>query len=131
MQTYQTAGQNVVVAGNLNAFEFNDGYVDVTGVIDGSPATAVSTYQATSTTAALTDLNTQVTALQRYNYIERGDAVTYEHVLASATIPDPNTAAASLASYATSVTQPHFSTDFYATNANSGRHNDRRRPYPA
>ena len=119
VQQYQTAGQNVVVAGNLNAFEYNDGYVDVTGIIDGSPATAVSTYQATSTTAKLADLNTAVTALQRYNFIERGDAVTYEHILASATVPDPNTAAASLSSYATSYTQPHFSTDFSAINANS------------
>ncbi len=119
VQQYQTAGQNVVVAGNLNAFEFNDGYVDVTGIIDGAPATAVSTYQATSTTAALTDFNTEVTALSRYNFIERGDAVTYEHVLASATIPDPNTAAASLASYVSTVTQPHFTADFYATNANA------------
>ena len=119
VQQYQTAGQNVVVAGNLNAFEFSDGYVDVTGIIDGSPATAVTTYQATSTTAALTDFNAQVAATSRYNFIERGDAVTYEHVLASATIPDPNTAAASLASYASSVTQPHFTTDFYASNANS------------
>lgn len=118
-QSYQTAGQNVVVAGNLNAFEFNDGYVDVTGIIDGTPATAVSTYQATSTTAALTDFNTQVTATSRYNFIERGDAVTYEHILASATVPDPNTASASLASYATSVTQPHFTTDYAATSANT------------
>ena len=119
VQMYQTAGQNVVVAGNLNAFEFNDGYVDVTGIIDGSPATAVSTFQATSTTAGLTDFNTQIPATSRYNFIERGDAVTYEHVLASATIPDPNTAAASLASYVSTVTQPHFTADFYATNANT------------
>ncbi|MDR3745268.1 MAG: choice-of-anchor D domain-containing protein [Acidobacteriaceae bacterium] len=121
VQGYQTAGDNVVVAGNLNAFEFSDGYVDVTGIVDGSPAAAkaVTLYQATSTTAALTDFNTQVAATSRYNYIERGDAVTYEHILASATVPNNSTASASLASYVSAVTQPHFSADFAAINANS------------
>jgi hypothetical protein len=121
VQNYQTAGANVVVAGNLNAFEFSDGYVDVTGIIDGSPAakTAVTLYQATSTTAALTDFNTQVAATSRYNFIERGDAVTYEHILASSTVPNNSTASASLASYVSAVTQPHFSTDFAAIDANN------------
>lgn len=121
VQSYQSAGANVVVAGNLNAFEFSDGYVDVTGIVTGSPAaaSAVSLYQATSTTAALTDFATQVTATSRYNYIERGDAVTYEHILASATVPNNSTASASLASYLSAVTQPHFSADFAAISANS------------
>jgi len=121
VQTYQTAGDNVIVAGNLNAFEYSDGYVDVTGIIDGSPATAsnVTLSQATSTTGALTDLVTSVPATSRYNYIERGDAVVYEHILASATVTNNATASASLASYVSAVTQPHFTTDFAAINANS------------
>ncbi|WP_176441854.1 choice-of-anchor D domain-containing protein [Granulicella rosea] len=121
VQSYQTAGQNVIVSGNLNAFEFSDGYVDVTGVIDGSPAaaTAVTLYQATSTTAALTDFVTQVASTSRYNYIERGNAESIEHILASATIPDSSTASASLASYVSAVTQPHFTADFAAVDANS------------
>lgn len=121
VQTYQSAGDNVIVAGNLNAFEYSDGYVDVTGIIDGSPAaaTAVTLYQDTSTTAALTDFATSVDSTSRYNYIESGDAVVYEHILASATVTDSSTASASLASYVSTVTQPHFTTDFAATNANS------------
>jgi endonuclease/exonuclease/phosphatase family metal-dependent hydrolase len=121
VQSYQTAGDNVVVAGNLNAFEFSDGYVDVTGIINGSPAAAkaVTLYQVSSTTAALADFNTQVAATSRYNYIERGDAVTYEHILASATVSNNSTASASLASYVSAVTQPHFSADFAAINANT------------
>jgi hypothetical protein len=65
------------------------------------------------------DFATQVSATSRYNFIERGDAVTYEHILASATVPNNSTASASLASYVSAVTQPHFSTDFAAINANS------------
>lgn len=121
VQTYQSAGDNVIVAGNLNAFEFSDGYVDVTGIIDGSPAaaSAVTLYQPTSTTGALTDFATSVAATSRYNSIEAGDAVVYEHILASATVTNNATASASLASYVSTVTQPHFTVDFAAIDANS------------
>ncbi|SEG16480.1 hypothetical protein SAMN05421819_2023 [Bryocella elongata] len=120
VQSLQTAGDNVILAGNLNAFEYSDGYVDVTGIIDGSPAasSAVTLYEPTSTTAALTDFITSVSSTSRYNYIERGDAVVYEHILASATVPDNSTASASLASYVSAVTQPHFTADFAAIDAN-------------
>lgn len=120
VQSDQTAGDNVIVAGNLNSFEFSDGYVDVTGIVDGSPAaaSAVTLYEPTSTTAALTDLVTSVSATSRYNVIERGDAEVLEHILASATVPNSSTASASLASYASAVTQPHFSADFAATGEN-------------
>ena len=121
VQSYQAAGANVIVAGNLNAFEYSDGYVDVTGIIDGSPAaaSAVALYQATNTTAPLTDFVTAVASTSRYNYIENGDAVVYEHILASDTVTNSATASASLASYVSTVTQPHFTTDFAAINANS------------
>ena len=121
VQTDQAAGQNVIVAGNFNAFDYSDGFVDVLGVVTGSPAASgsVVTYQNTATTSALTDFTTDITALERYNYIERGDAVSFEHILASATVTAASTAAASLASYETSVVQPHFSTDFAANDANT------------
>lgn len=120
VQQYQSAGANVIVAGNFNAYEYNDGYVDVTGVIDGSPAaaTAVTLYQATSTTAVLHDFTTDITANTRYNIIERGNAAALEHILASNTVTDSSTASASLASYVNVVTQPHFSTDYAATTEN-------------
>ena len=120
VQQYQAAGANVIVAGNFNAYEYNDGYVDVVGVIDGAPAaaTAVTLYQASNTTAVLTDFTTSVTANTRYNIIERGNAAALEHILASATVTDSTTAATSLASYVNAVTQPHFSTDYAAIDAN-------------
>jgi hypothetical protein len=120
IQSYQAAGANVIVAGNFNAFEYNDGYVDVLGIVEGTPAaaTSVTLYQPTGTTAALTDFTTSVPATSRYNFIERGNSESIEHILASATVPDTSTASASLASYVSAVTQPHFSTDFAATQAN-------------
>ena len=121
VQADQTAGQNVVVAGNFNAFEYSDGFVDVLGVVTGSPAASdtVVDYQSTATTNALTDFTTDVPEYERYNTIERGDAVSFEHILASATVTAANTASASLASYETGVVQPHFSTDFAAVDANT------------
>ena len=121
VQSYQNAGDNVIVAGNLNAFEFSDGYVDVTGIVAGSPAaaSAVTLYQATSTTSPLTDFVTSVAATSRYNFLEAGDAVVYEHILASSTVTNSATASASLASYVSTVTQPHFTSDFAAVDANS------------
>ena len=120
VQQYQTAGANVIVAGDFNAYEYNDGYVDVVGVVDGAPAaaTAVTLYQASNTTAALTDFTSSVSATSRYNIIERGNAAALEHILASATVTDASTAAVSLASYINTVTQPHFSTDYAAIDAN-------------
>ncbi len=121
VQSYQSSSANVIVAGNLNAFEFSDGFVDVTGIIKGSPAASgtVTLYQPSSTTSGLTDFVAS-TATSRYNYIERGDAVMYEHILASNTVLDSQTAAASLASYETAITQPHFTTDYpAATYANT------------
>ncbi|SEB69622.1 choice-of-anchor D domain-containing protein [Terriglobus roseus] len=120
VQQYQSAGANVIVAGNLNGYEYNDGYVDVTGIIDGAPAaaTAVTLYQASNTTAPLHDFTTDVTANTRYNIIERGNAAALEHIFASATVTDSSTASASLASYVNTVTQPHFSTDYSAVSAN-------------
>jgi hypothetical protein len=121
VQTEQTAGENVLVNGNFNATEFNDGYVDVLGVITGSPAaaTAVTLYQASATTGALTNFTTDVTTLQRYNAITRGQTEAVEHILASSTVTASTTAQNSLASYMTSVVQPHFTADFAAVNTNS------------
>ncbi len=120
VQQYQSAGANVIVAGNFNSYEYSDGYVDVMGVITGSPAAArsVTLYQPTSTTGLLIDFTTQVPVKNRYNIIERGNAASLEHILASATVTDPTTSTAPLASYINTVTQPHFSTDYSAVSAN-------------
>ncbi len=120
VQQYQTAGANVIVAGNFNGYEFNDGYVDVVGIVDGNPAAqgTVTLYQPTSTTAPLTDFTTEVPANTRYNVIESGNAAAIEHILASSTVTDFTSARNALASYASAVIQPHFTADYEATSAN-------------
>ena len=40
VQSFQSAGEHVVVVGDFNAYDINDGLVDVLGVIRGNPASA-------------------------------------------------------------------------------------------
>lgn len=67
----QTATPNtrLVVTGDFNAFEFDDGYVDVMGIL--------------TSTASLTNQVLTVTASDRYSYIHEGVAQVLDHSLTS------------------------------------------------
>ncbi|HEX6159899.1 MAG TPA: hypothetical protein VF111_07020, partial [Thermoanaerobaculia bacterium] len=68
----QNAEPNVrlVVTGDFNAFEFNDGYVDVMGIL--------------TSTANLTNQVLTVAANDRYSYVHEGVAQVLDHSLTSA-----------------------------------------------
>ena len=72
VQTLQTAepGLRLVVTGDFNAFEFNDGYVDVMNIVTSG--------------ANLTNQVLTVSAGDRYSYIENGVAQVLDHSLTSA-----------------------------------------------
>lgn len=76
--------EKIVLVGDFNAFEFNDGYVDVMGVVKGeeAPAEQVLTYVDSPLTAPLID-GSQLIAdpAQRYSYVFAGNAQTLDHVL--------------------------------------------------
>ena len=74
VQQLQSAGERVLVMGDFNAFEFNDGYVDVMGTIAGCPA---PTNQVLLPSADLVnpDLNNLIDTLaptSRYSYVFDG-----------------------------------------------------------
>jgi uncharacterized protein len=77
-------GEKIVLVGDFNAFEFNDGYVDVLGVLKGEEAAAdqVLTYVDSPLTTPLID-GSQLIAdpAQRYSYVFAGNAQTLDHVL--------------------------------------------------
>ena len=77
------AGENLVVLGDMNAFEFNDGLVDVIGTIQGSPAPAdqVTEPSADRWTHELTDLANLLPPADRYSYVFEGNAQVLDHVL--------------------------------------------------
>lgn len=94
VQTLQTANpsERIVLLGDFNAFEFNDGYVDVMGIIRGEPAPEpmVLTYAASPITTPLVDGSLLTPSKpQRYSYVFDGNLQTLDHVVVNeATVLD-------------------------------------------
>lgn len=76
--------EKIVLVGDFNAFEFNDGYVDVLGIIKGeaAPEDQVLTYMPSPLATPLVD-GSQLIAdpARRYSYVFEGNAQTLDHVL--------------------------------------------------
>jgi uncharacterized protein len=84
-QQRQASGEHVVVMGDFNAFEFNDGYVDVMGTIAGAPAPSNEVVLASVDLVDpnLFNLIETVPAWDRYSYVFDGTAQALDHVLIS------------------------------------------------
>jgi uncharacterized protein len=83
VQQLQPQGENIIVMGDFNAFEFNDGYADVIGTIIGRPA---PTNQVLLPTADIVepDLLNLIETLpptERYSYIFDGIPQAIDHIL--------------------------------------------------
>jgi hypothetical protein len=80
--------ERIVVVGDFNAFEFNDGYVDVMGLISGSPLpddrTVVTGDDVDLIGSDLTVLTDTVPAADRYSYTFDGCAQSLDHAVANA-----------------------------------------------
>jgi hypothetical protein len=80
-------GERIVSVGDYNAFQVNDGYVDVIGSVLGTPAPASDVVLAGSDLVSpdLVDLVEfpQVPAAQRYSYVFDGTAQVLDHVIAN------------------------------------------------
>lgn len=85
------ATDNLIVTGDFNAYQFNDGYVDVLGCVAAAPSApdaqyftaaqlAVTAPCGTVFTPALTNLTT-TDAAQRYSYTFSGAAQRIDHIL--------------------------------------------------
>lgn len=92
LEPLEAAGDHVIVEGGINSFEFSDGYVDTTGIIDGSEASsgAVWLYDSSYNSQALLNSTTSSTnltaaatnpAASRYTYVESGSAEQLDHIL--------------------------------------------------
>lgn len=86
IQTLQTEtpGLHLVVAGDFNAYQFTDGYVDVLGQMTGRPDPAGAMIPATDEIEP--DLDNQVLALpaiERYSFVFDGSAQALDHLLTS------------------------------------------------
>jgi uncharacterized repeat protein (TIGR01451 family) len=94
IQSRQTADPNekIITVGDMNAFQINDGYVDMIGTILGTPSpddqTVVPGDGADLVNPDQTDLVNTLPADQRYSYTFDGNAQVLDHV-----IVNPNAAA--------------------------------------
>ncbi len=79
-------GENLVVLGDFNAFEFNDGYVDVLGTIQGTPAPSneVTLASADRVNPDLVNLTDELAAEERYSFSFEGNAQALDHILVNA-----------------------------------------------
>ena len=78
------ANERIVLLGDFNAFEFNDGYVDVMGIISGNPTPEplVLTYAASPITTPLINGNLLTPSKpERYSYLFDGNLQTLDHVV--------------------------------------------------
>ncbi|HUS12629.1 MAG TPA: HYR domain-containing protein, partial [Pyrinomonadaceae bacterium] len=76
--------QNLVVLGDLNAFEFNDGLTDVEATFKGDPTAPEEVVEPSTPdrwTHQLSDLITTLTPDQRYSLLFEGNAQALDHVL--------------------------------------------------
>src|SRR4030095_16841653 len=85
IQARQAGGptERIVSVGDYNAFQFNDGYVDVIGTIKGSPTPANEVVLASGALVDpnLVDLVDVVPAGERYSFSFDGNAQELDHVL--------------------------------------------------
>lgn len=81
----ETPERHLVVLGDFNAFEFNDGLVDAMNVVTGTPgadaATVVPGDGLDLIDPDLVDLGSLEMASERYSYVFDGNAQTLDHVL--------------------------------------------------
>jgi uncharacterized protein len=76
-------GERIILLGDFNAFQFNDGVMDMIGTIKGKPSPKDSVLIASDdlVTRDLIDLVDAITAGQRYSYVFDGNAQVLDHVI--------------------------------------------------
>jgi predicted extracellular nuclease len=77
--------ERILVVGDMNAFEFNDGYVDVVGTMRGAPAPRQQVVLETRDAfdADLFNLLELLPSHERYSYVLDGTAQALDHMLVS------------------------------------------------
>src|SRR6185437_1707795 len=77
--------ERIALLGDFNAFQFNDGVMDVVGTIKGKPALKDSVLMASDDLLDpdLTDLVDVIKPEERYSYIFDGNAQAIDHILIS------------------------------------------------
>ena len=90
IQSRQAANpaERIIVLGDFNAFQVNDGYVDIIGTIKGAPApaTQITLASADLVNPDLVNLLDIMPSDSRYSYSFNGNAQTIDHLLTTANL---------------------------------------------
>jgi predicted extracellular nuclease len=80
--------ERIALIGDFNAYQFNDGIVDLIGTIKGAPAAKDSVMNASEDLldGELTDLVDLIKAEQRYSYSFDGNAQVLDHIIINAAL---------------------------------------------
>ncbi len=80
--------ERIILVGDFNAFQFNDGVMDMVGTIRGTPAAKDVVMMPSEDLVArdLTNLVDLIAAGQRYSYVFDGNAQTLDHIIISETL---------------------------------------------
>ncbi len=118
VQTRQTANpsERIVLLGDFNAYEFNDGYADVMGTILGTPSTNNQTIVpgdgADLVNPNLENLYATTTADQFYTYVFDGNGQILDHIIVNEDVLGSTAAAR--------VEYPRIDADFLDPDRNDG-----------
>ena len=82
------SAERIISLGDYNAFQLNDGYVDVIGTVKGTPAPSTDVVLASAdlVNPDLTDLLDLLPAAERYSYSFDGNAQVLDHELVNAAL---------------------------------------------
>jgi uncharacterized protein len=107
-------GERIVLVGDFNAFEFNDGYVDSMGTIVGAPTSPdeVVVASADLVNPDLANLAAAEPAEERYSYVFDGNAQSLDHVVVNQALV--------AATYDRRLRHPRTDADFPETARNDG-----------
>lgn len=73
--------ERIVVGGDLNAFQFNDGYNDLVGILKGNSNQNVLVPSKTAYQTGLINLAEKIDPKTRYSYVFDGSAQILDHIL--------------------------------------------------
>ncbi len=76
-----TPDERIILIGDLNGYQFNDGYNDLVGTLKGTPEKNVLAPAKTVYKTGLINLVEYITASNRYSYVFAGSAQTLDHIL--------------------------------------------------
>jgi predicted extracellular nuclease len=80
--------ERLMLCGDFNAFQFNDGYNDLIGILKGKPDPNVLVPSKTTYNTGLADLVEYVDQKNRYSYTYDGSAQVLDHIMVNKTIRD-------------------------------------------